>query len=633
MLGLAQKMFLNQRKLAEPESSAKKSPASWPLLDKLVLQKRLAYVDYALSERLLSGLDLADEATAALICHLSIAVRQGHVCIYVDDQNVWPDPSFSWRESVEDAGYESASGEDEELQQIKCLIQKGAKSLPPDLVALSALQTPAGHAPLYRNGPLFYFQKYWHYETQFIKQFNLMCAWSPKVSPARSLVQSAIQEMAKTGRLLPEQGEAIRSACEKCITIIAGGPGTGKTYTAGLLIKIFLESLTEEQRRKCQIALAAPTGKAASNLQGSLIKAMGTESPLLQVKAKTLHSLLGIRGGKPPKDSSKTLSADLIVVDESSMIDVRLMSYLFAAVKPGARLILLGDGHQLPAVEAGSIFADLIKAAGEAGLSIVTNLKKCLRAELKGIIDFAELVNDGDSIQAAERLDDQSFHGVSRAHLGKQKASTNEIQNALLDIASQHYKVANPSKMAPEEYLIHFNKFRILTPLRKGPFGFEELNRKLLKHMRDLSKGQQHFIAPIILVSNDHRLELFNGEVGALVRSNIEETGDASLNAGDYAIFPSKDDCQGLRKLPAMLLPKFEYAYCMSVHKSQGSEFGHVLLMLPPGSEVFGREVLYTGVTRAKQKLEIWAPDEVLEATIRKKSNRLSGIAQNFLIS
>lgn len=617
MLGTAQKMFLSMHSNLHSDRDVDACIPSgreldrWPLLDRLLAQNRLAYIDYALSEKLLGNAS-SNESAAALICHLSLAVRLGHVCISVDEQEVYPDPLVIWKESAEDTDIDPISL-NEELLKIKKLIIQGASALPSEITAIN------------KEGSYFYFQRYWHYEKQLIKHLKLLTTVNPKLIPNMELVRQSTQNLLAQGKLLEEQSKAIVNACESGLSIISGGPGTGKTYSAGILIKTFWESLDETQREKCEIALAAPTGKAASNLQASLLKAAADFAPLQKIKAKTLHALLGLRGGKPPREL-QVLSADLIVIDESSMIDVRIMSYLFAAIKPGARVILLGDPHQLPAVEAGSVFADIIKAASAVGLSIVTELQKCLRTELKDIIDFARLVNSGSSEEALDRLNKDGYIGVKRLEVGSPNAHPSIVQNNLIEIACRHYRIESGDVKDPEKLIQHYNKFRILSPLRRGSFGFEEFNRRVFKHMWEYTAKEAEFIAPIMLVSNDSRMELFNGEVGVLVRQNISRTNEMSMNYGDYALFPSKDGSHGLRKIPALLLPSFEYAYCMSVHKSQGSEFGHVLLLMPPGAEVFGREVLYTAVTRAKQKLEIWGPDEVLEATIKKKSHRLSGI-------
>jgi len=141
--------------------------------------------------------------------------------------------------------------------------------------------------------------------------------------------------------------------------------------------------------------------------------------------------------------------------------------------------------------------------------------------------------------------------------------------------------------------------------------------------MQKLSERGKPFIAPIIITKNDYRLDIFNGEVGLLVRAHFQHTHkELELTSHDYALIVGKDG--EIRSIPALLLPAFEYAYCLSVHKSQGSEFNHVLLLLPEGSEVFGREVLYTAATRARQKLDLWATQSILESTIKRKSYRLS---------
>jgi exodeoxyribonuclease V alpha subunit len=175
--------------------------------------------------------------------------------------------------------------------------------------------------------------------------------------------------------------------------------------------------------------------------------------------------------------------------------------------------------------------------------------------------------------------------------------------------------------MEPREMMDAFNRFRILSPLRKGPHGVEAINELFLK--------KPSHAAPIILTKNDRGLELFNGETGVLIRKDLSKP---HFQEGDYAIFPG-DRPDAIKRVPAVLLPPFEYAYCLSVHKSQGSEFDHVLLMLLEGSENFGNQVLYTGVTRAKRKLEIWCSLATLKKTLSHKSQRLSGISERIALS
>jgi exodeoxyribonuclease V alpha subunit len=363
---------------------------------------------------------------------------------------------------------------------------------------------------------------------------------------------------------------------------------------------------------KCfEIALAAPTGKAAANLQKSLLSASGNDALAAISGAQTIHGLLGIRVGDSPKPPLVPLSADLIIIDESSMIDVRLMSQLFAAIKPGARLVMLGDPDQLPSVEAGNIFSDLIKTAEND--TLVSRLSICLRAELQGILKFATAIKSGDVSACSAALENQGGDGSI------EKLSDDlDFSELLTKYVIPFYDVKKPMEMSSEELLKYFERFRILSPFRQGPFGVEAINKQIAKLLvRDTSAS----VTPIMLLKNDARQQLFNGEVGVLVTK-----GTKGIEQGDYAIFPSRDGLTPTRKIPALLLPSFEYAFCLSVYKSQGSEFEQVLLILPEGSEVFGREVLYTAVTRARRRLMLWEKPGTLEATVERCSQRLSNI-------
>lgn len=615
----------------------------WPYLQQLLARKCLSYVDYALASALLKQSPQADESIAAFICHLSMAARKGNLCISIEGQTISPNPALIWLEGSDECVPEATLLLPEEGQRLTHLILQGAHQLPPSLVTdvtTHGTQDPYPVQPICRQGSLYYFQRYWLYETLFIEHLRKLEEIPPTLKLDETSVKNQVQLLRNQNRLLPEQAEAVLMGCRQGLSVICGGPGTGKTYTAGELIKVFWNGLSAEQRAHCEIALAAPTGKAAANLQNSLSRVVSELEGFPALQSKTLHSLLGIHGNYSLRDlSQKALTADLILVDESSMIDVYLITHLFASLKPGARLILLGDRHQLPPVEAGSLFSDLVaylfRIQNER--SQVTELKHCLRAELRTIVEFAAMINAGDTVNACQLLSTSAqTEGVSRLNL-ENSADPKPMQTALMAHAGAFFLTSNTLDQ-PLELLNHFNRFRILSPFRKGPFGVDRLNRLFLRYLiqkrapSDFKHGQKSgLVLPIILTQNDRRLELFNGEVGVLVRfSQPNEQGEEGFQAGDYALFPSKDkevDGNPVRMIPALLLPKYEYAFCLSVHKSQGSEFEHVLLMMPEGSEQFGREVLYTAVTRAKRKLEIWVGDQTLEKTIAQPSHRLSGLS------
>lgn len=608
-----------------------KAGTSWKVLQSLVDSGHLSSIDVSLAQELL-GVDVPEqEEAAALICHLSLAARRGHLCIAINGDEVFPDPRSVWNENrYSEKGCLPDEDAPELLQQVVRLIINGAEKLSQQILtvlqeeerAILAVQTP-----LCCMSNRFYFQKYWYYETLFLQHYREFISQPPQICLDKARIYERVKLLEQSSNLLSDQSKAILNACEYTLTIICGGPGTGKTYTAGMLIRILWDALDEEQQAKFQIALAAPTGKAAANLQKSLQRATKGLGELANLQSTTLHALLGIKGSGAFTET-KILGHDLVIVDESSMVDVRLMAALFAAMKPGARLILLGDGHQLPAVEAGSLFADFVACEMNAESSKVSCLNKCLRAELQGILDVAAAVNLGD-IKRVFQLFDQGAEGIERLAFHANFKTDMSIARELCNYAFGCYNMQGVDKLQPQELLNHFNTFRLLSPLRKGVFGVEEINRLINQKVKTSLFAQGNtsckLIAPIMLLKNDRRLELFNGEVGVLVRPNYNVgLGDFDFVCGDFALFWGKDG--EVKRVPALLLPPFEYAYCLSVHKSQGSEFEHLLLLLPPGSESFGRELLYTAVTRARRKLTLWADDAVLQATVQRNSHRLSGI-------
>lgn len=537
MLGLAQRRFLEREGKVEKQCDPLLH-FPWPLLHRLVNEKRLASIDISLAEMLLKPYPAVGEEVASFLCYLSLATRQGHLCIHVADK-LSPDPAALMQNQEDDFAAQ---------------VRKGAELMPSALL----------EGPLRRNGKRFYFERYWSAEQKCLQLFNNCLQAKPDLEVTQ--IAYGVNQLLAAGELLPEQAEAILKASQNSVTLLSGGPGTGKTYTIGHLVRLFLSS-----QPASTVALAAPTGKAAMHLGKSL--------NLPNVKADTLHSLLGVGSRKTPD-----LSADLIIVDESSMIDITLMNALLSAIKPGARLILSGDRHQLAPIGSGSLFADLAQYAP----SHTVELKKCLRTECANIVQFASAVQVGDTQGLFQKQDGLICHP--------------QMDTLNLEVVVEHF---DPKNHSPEQLLKRVNAFRLLSPLRKGPYGVDEINRQC--HL--LASKRHHAMTPIIITKTDRHLGLFNGEVGF-----IDE---------DQAYFPSEGSIRHISKL---LLPPFEYAYCLSVYKSQGSEFDEVWIVLPEGSQYFGREVLYTAVTRARRQVQIWSTPEILAQTIERQAVRLSGI-------
>lgn len=583
MLGLAQKMFLEKGGKLKPTHSSKKQ--TWPLLDKLLQQQLLPYIDYALAENIHSDVN---ESLATLVCYMSMALRSGHLCVKIDKNEIFPYPKQILDQFADSDTLHKIS--DEDIQSFHSHILKGSQTIPETII---------------RFDNLYYFSRYWQDETAFIEHFAQIFNGLPTIQLNLETVRNHL--------LLPEQMQAIQMALSNRFSVICGGPGTGKTYTAGQLIKIYWEALTQDQKRHSEIVLAAPTGKAAANLQRSISQAIANLDNSPDIQAKTLHSLLKIRSSKYRNEEVETLSADLIIIDESSMIDVSVFSRLMMSLKPGSRLILLGDPFQLPPVSVGMLFADLVKFLQQNHPDRITLLEKCLRTDLKGIVDFANTIKEANIGRAQELLKDEN-PGVAFTSLNSQ---TFEAQKSLLKYATPFFSKFNRSETSPEKVLKEMNHFRILSPLRQGPFGVDVLNDLFAKQLRSSTTQ----IAPIMLLQNDSRLDLFNGEVGVLVKRSQHD----DFEAQDYALF--EDSNGDIKKINALLLPQYEYAYCISVHKSQGSEFDHVLVLLPEGSEVFGREMLYTAATRARKQLEVWSDETTFANVLKQESHRMSGLS------
>lgn len=617
MTGMARNLFLERtsRKLTAPVEKQ----SGWPLLEALLKSKSLGYVDFVLAMQLLGP--NAEESVAALVCHLSIASRLGHVCAHIENGVVTPPVDNIW---ISDEAELSKTICENDFQRLTQLIIEGAETIDASLAWDATGSGSAINSPIVKNGSYFYLQRLWNLETSFLKNFASRfvsdglkdIAGSVPFPVDQGLVEREVAELISAQKLLPEQAAAILTAAKFPLTLITGGPGTGKTYTAGMLLRIFWDA-SGKRAEGFKVALAAPTGKAAANLEASINSAVKDMDGFPHVKAQTLHQLLGIKKGRA-NQSSVVLDADLVLVDESSMIDIKVMGQLFAALKPGARLILLGDRHQLPSVEAGSLFADLTSyfLTRTDGQSQVVELKTCLRAELRSIVDLADRIKSGRDQEALELLESNA-EGVGLVRFDPE-LSAHEQKNRFLDYVVPRFPVFTKLPDDPHELLKQFSKFRVLTPMRNGPFGVDALNAQIYQAMVGKMAGKGCFIVPVMVMQNDYRLGLFNGEVGLLVR----EFDNA------YALFPSRDEGGQMRRIPSILMPRYEYAYCLSVHKSQGSEFEHVVFLLPEGTQGFGREALYTGVTRAKRRLEIWGKSHVLSQMMKVQALRQSGIVK-----
>jgi len=420
----------------------------------------------------------------------------------------------------------------------------------------SCTDDPFPQTPLVKHGNRLYLQKNWALETLLLQRVHTLL----KSVPAPDVVLP--------NNLLPAQAAAVQKALGQQLSIFTGGPGTGKTFTATCFIRL----LAVGQYR---VKIAAPTGKAAAHLESAL-RVQGQLPEGLDCESMTLHRLLKLSPSMQRFGNPEFVRADLVVVDEASMLDASLMLHLLEAIGPETRLLLLGDPDQLPPVDGGSVFADMAEMFG-------SRLERSMRTDNNQLLDIAQ------NIQAGQRPEIP-------------------LLSCTDFLSSLHTHVSLPTSTDPLVCLQQQSRSRILTALRQGPFGADALNQHILSQL------QKPTALPILITQNDPKRQLYNGTTGVL------------MNSKAYFLLSNE-----LKSFPEATLPRYELAFCLSVHKSQGSEFDEVFALFPPGSEQFGREALYTAVTRAKKRVTVVSDEATVGALLRTSSRTRSGFRERFL--
>jgi len=436
--------------------------------------------------------------------------------------------------------------------------------------------------------------------------------------------------------------------------VISGGPGTGKTSTVVKILALLLEQ-SSVLPDKPSIACAAPTGKAAARLKESIKQSCDSlncsDDILCNIPEDTytIHRLLGAIPGAPyfRYNANNPLPNDIVLVDESSMVDLALMSKLFQAVPLKSHLILLGDKDQLSSVEAGAVLGDICNTGNTHGFStsFVAKVREVTGEELSCSGTRAGGPPVSDSLQVLHKsyrfMANSGIDAVSRAIRGGDSGLAVELLRqggfsdikivdinascSLSAILSGHVEKGYKSYLkedSPEKAYSLFSRFTILCALRKGPFGVERINEiveKILEEKGLIEPVNNWYNGrPVMVTRNDYGLRVFNGDVGLILPDRLE-------NDKPRFFLPAYDG--KIRKIPPFRLPEHVTVYAMTVHKSQGSEFDDVILLLPDRmNNVLTRELLYTAITRARKGVEIWGSDKIIVDMINNPTRRTSGL-------
>lgn len=537
--------------------------------------------------------------------------------------------------------------------------------------------------PLIFDGQRLYLQRYWYYEKFIATKLNTLAEPISFSAQESNILSKRLTDLFPDVGLQSNevnwQKVAVAVALSRRLSVISGGPGTGKTTTVVKLLSALIDHGIQKDNIP-KIQLVAPTGKAAARLTESISGAVKTLAINSEIKllipssASTIHRLLGAIPNRAEfrHNKSNPLHLDLLVVDEASMVDLPLMAKLLEALPEDARLILLGDKDQLASVEAGAVLGDICTfldyGYSEVQTKLLSQLTGIDESALSPHKQKAESVRLSDSLcmlRKSYRFDESSGIGVlakaiNAADVPKVKATLQhgyqDIKYDLLTTESYQEMIAflvaeytgylncvqnaagiesNLIESHALEALSLFSNCRLLCAIREGDFGLSGLNQHIEKALNSAriiqSRNDLWYVGrPVMITRNDHALGLFNGDIGiTMLVSEKDESGELHRYLKVYFELP---DGSVKAVLPSRI-PEHDTAYAMTIHKSQGSEFPTTMMILPSTySPILTKELIYTGVTRAKNRLFIVADNAVLFKGIRRKTKRLSGLQQRLKI-
>ena len=483
--------------------------------------------------------------------------------------------------------------------------------------------SPGDQSPLVQLDNRLYLRRLFNLEKRVAQQ---LFARNRQVNPASVTAPKHQDETSGVDALSVSQQAAVATALNRQLTIISGGPGTGKTTVIRSIV-----SALKQLDPNLRIAITAPTGKATARLEDSFRQDLRAD---LGPEIKTIHRLLGYGAGNRPRfNQMRRLPTDVLIADEASMIDLSLADALFSALPDTARLILVGDPDQLPSVNLGRLLTDITpRNATARPLMPVLASAQCRLTENFRFTEGASIHELAEALLAGQ---------VTLPAAGDRikTIAPKALTDALLRSAFSDYFNALAKFASVQDLLKAFESVRLLAPRYQGPLGVHDLNAKIEQLMQKLGllkrlRGAHYHGQPILILKNDYQLGLYNGDVGLCLDTQQLNPADPDRDEdarGLIAFFNTGSDAQP-RRFAMNALPEHETCFAMTVHKAQGSEFDQVLFVLADALDdatqrTGSRELIYTGITRAKRQLTLVTTPESWHRAANNVLNRRSGLA------
>ncbi len=502
------------------------------------------------------------------------------------------------------------------------------------------------YKPLILDKGYLYLNRYFSYQKQLVQNIIERCSILDKEIPES--LQTSVNQLFEPieNESINWQQQAAEQALKQSFLVLSGGPGTGKTTTISRILALLVEQNkqlegTENHRDSLRVLLAAPTGKAAIRLLDSLQSVQSTMDLTEQARAQmpkqasTLHKLLGYQPNSIQfkHNQDNPLPADVVVIDEASMIDIAMMTKLFAAVPKEAILILVGDKDQLSSVEIGSVFTDICNGLQNTN-KLVTLQKNWRFSNDSGIGQLSKSVNKGDANLVLNILESDVHSDCCL--VSPRTIAPPKIPKLLIEPWLDYFKVLNHPNSTLDEIFSAFNEYRVLCALRRGLNGSQLLTDRIeteitkLGYIKKPSSSWYHG-RPIMITQNSYSRGLYNGDVGIALRvdKQIKVYFPNTHQSPDDGNVNQEANQENYKSFAPVRLPAHETTWAMTIHKSQGSEFNQVTLVLPEEvMPLLTKQLIYTGVTRAKKHVSIIVEADILSAGIKIEATQATRVGE-----